>query len=87
MMFLVALFFISSPDNTLQYIKLDKSISFIPQLELKSCSPQFVLNFFYLFTMVNAKKFLYKSPFKGEPKVTDFQLVKEELPDLQENGK
>lgn len=36
--------------------------------------------------MVKAKKFIYKTPFVGEPKVTDFQLVEEELPGLQENG-
>lgn len=37
--------------------------------------------------MVKAKKFVYATPFVGEPKVTDFQLVEEELPELQENGK
>lgn len=39
------------------------------------------------FAMVKAKKFVYKTPFVGEPKVTDFQLVEEELPELKENGK
>ena len=37
--------------------------------------------------MVKAKKFLYKTPFVGEPKVSDFELVEEELPELKENGK
>lgn len=36
--------------------------------------------------MVKAKKFIYKTPFVGEPKVTDFQLIEEELPALEENG-
>lgn len=36
--------------------------------------------------MVKAKKFLYKTPFVGEPKVTDFELVEEELAELQDNG-
>ena len=37
--------------------------------------------------MVKAKKFLYKTPFVGEPKVSDFELVEEQLPELKENGK
>lgn len=37
--------------------------------------------------MVKAKKFIYKTPFVGEPKVTDFQLLEEELPELKQNGK
>ena len=44
-------------------------------------------NRLYCPIMVKAKKFLYVTPFKGEPKVTDFQLVEEELPELKENGK
>lgn len=36
--------------------------------------------------MVKAQKFVYKQPFVGEPKVTDFQLVEEELPELKDNG-
>ena len=37
-------------------------------------------------TMVKAKKFVYAHPFEGEPKISDFQLVEEELPALQNNG-
>lgn len=36
--------------------------------------------------MVKAKKFLYATPFVGEPKVTDFQLVEVDLPELNQNG-
>lgn len=36
--------------------------------------------------MVKAKKFVYATAFQGEPKVTDFQLVEEDLPDLKDNG-
>lgn len=36
--------------------------------------------------MVKAKKFIYKTPFVGEPKVSDFELVDEDLPELKENG-
>lgn len=34
---------------------------------------------------VRAKKFIYASAFKGEPKLSDIQLVEEDLPDLK-NG-
>lgn len=37
--------------------------------------------------MVKAKKFVYTTPFVGEPKVTDFELVEEELPAVGDNGK
>lgn len=37
--------------------------------------------------MVNSRKFIYKTPFVGEPKESDFELVEEELPELKENGK
>lgn len=47
------------------------------QLSVNSPSP----------TMVKAKKFVYKTPFVGEPKVTDFELVEEELPAVGENGR
>jgi prostaglandin reductase 1 len=33
---------------------------------------------------VRAKKFIYASAFKGEPKATDIQLVEEDLPALQD---
>lgn len=36
--------------------------------------------------MVRAKKFIYAKRFEGEPKLTDFKLVEEELPELQEGG-
>lgn len=35
--------------------------------------------------MVIAKKFVYVKEFEGEPKLTNFQLVEEELPELK-NG-
>lgn len=35
--------------------------------------------------MVLAKKFIYANAFKGEPKLSDFKLVEEELNELQ-NG-
>jgi prostaglandin reductase 1 len=34
--------------------------------------------------MVQAKKFIYASAFKGEPKLSDFKLVEEELPALKD---
>jgi prostaglandin reductase 1 len=34
--------------------------------------------------MVKAKKFIYASAFKGEPKLSDFELVEEELPALKD---
>lgn len=37
--------------------------------------------------MVLAKKYVVVSPFVGEPKESDFKIVEEELPALQENGK
>lgn len=33
---------------------------------------------------VRAKKFIYASAFKGEPKLSDFQLVEEDLPALKD---
>ncbi len=33
-----------------------------------------------------AKKYIYAERFVGEPKLTDFKLVEEELPPLKENG-
>lgn len=36
--------------------------------------------------MVKAKKFLYVKRFDGEPKITDFELVEEELPDIKDGG-
>lgn len=36
--------------------------------------------------MVKAKKYVVVNPFVGEPKKSDFQIVEEELPALQENG-
>lgn len=37
-------------------------------------------------TMVKTKKFIYAKAFEGEPKETDFKLVEEELPPLQDGG-
>lgn len=37
--------------------------------------------------MVVAKKYVYAEKFVGEPKLSDFKLVEEELPPLKENGK
>lgn len=37
--------------------------------------------------MVKAKKIIYKTPFQGEPKLSDFELVEEDLPDISDNGK
>lgn len=34
--------------------------------------------------MVRAKKIIYASAFKGEPKLTDFQVVEEELAALKD---
>ncbi len=34
--------------------------------------------------MVRAKKFIYASPFKGEAKLSDIQLVEEDLPALKD---
>lgn len=36
---------------------------------------------------VVAKKYVYAEKFVGEPKLSDFKLVEEELPPLKENGK
>jgi hypothetical protein len=36
--------------------------------------------------MVNAKKWIISKAFQGEPKVTDFKLVVEELPPLKDGG-
>lgn len=33
---------------------------------------------------VRAKKFVYVSAFKGEPKYSDFELVEEDLPQLKD---
>lgn len=41
----------------------------------------------YSFTMVIAKKYVVLNPFVGEPKKSDFEIVEEVLPELQENGK
>lgn len=37
--------------------------------------------------MVKAQKFIYSKRFVGEPKLTDFSLEEEELPDLNDGGK
>lgn len=37
--------------------------------------------------MVQAKKFIYSKRFVGLPKLTDFQLEEETLPELQDGGK
>lgn len=37
--------------------------------------------------MVIAKKFVVKSAFEGVPRKSDFSIVEEELPVLNENGK
>lgn len=37
--------------------------------------------------MVIAKKYVVNSPFRGMPKKSDFTIVEEELPGLNENGK
>lgn len=34
-----------------------------------------------------AKKYVYAERFVGEPKLSDFKLVEEELPALKQNGK
>lgn len=36
--------------------------------------------------MVKAKKWIIAKAFQGEPKVTDFKLVEEELPALKDGG-
>lgn len=36
--------------------------------------------------MVRAKKYVVRNPFVGEPKESDFEIVEEELLDLQDNG-
>jgi hypothetical protein len=36
--------------------------------------------------MVKAKKFVYAAAFVGEPKLSDLQLVEEELPALTDGG-
>lgn len=36
--------------------------------------------------MVKAEKFIYAKRFRGEPKLTDFELKTEELPSLQDGG-
>lgn len=38
-------------------------------------------------TLVKAKVFIYDKPFDGPAKVTDFKLVEEELPALNNGGK
>lgn len=37
--------------------------------------------------MVQAKKFIYAQRFDGLPKVTDFKLEEEKLPELNSGGK
>lgn len=37
--------------------------------------------------MVKAQKFIYAKEFDGEPKLTDFELQDEELPDINDGGK
>lgn len=37
--------------------------------------------------MVKSKKFIYAKRFDGEPKISDFELIEEELPALQDGGK
>ena len=37
--------------------------------------------------MIKAKKFILTKHFDGAPKVTNFKLVEELLPELKENGK
>lgn len=36
--------------------------------------------------MVKAQKFIYNTRFVGEPKLSDFTLEEEELPDLNDGG-
>lgn len=36
--------------------------------------------------MTRTQKFIYAQRFVGEPKLTDFKLVSEELQPLEENG-
>lgn len=36
--------------------------------------------------MVKAKKFIYAKRFDGFPKITDFRLEEEELPELKDGG-
>lgn len=55
-------------------------------LQLCISKRQFSVNSSTSYAMVKAKKFLYTTPFVGEPKVTDFQLVEEDLPELNQNG-
>ena len=37
-------------------------------------------------TMVKAKKVVYAKAFVGEPKLTDFELLVEDLPDIKDGG-
>lgn len=36
--------------------------------------------------MVRARKYVVVSPFKGEPKKSDFSIEEEELPSLRDDG-
>lgn len=37
--------------------------------------------------MTRADKFVYVQRFAGEPKLSDFKIISEELPELEDNGK
>lgn len=37
--------------------------------------------------VIQAKKFVYAKKSEGEPKLTDFKLVTEDLPELKDRGK
>ena len=39
---------------------------------------------FYIFKMVQGRKWVLKRHFSGEPKLDDFELVEEELPELKD---
>ena len=48
-----------------------------------------ILNCFivYASAKIQAKKFVYAEKFEGLPKITDFQLEEETLPELKDGGK
>lgn len=37
--------------------------------------------------MVKAKVFIYAKPFEGDPQLSNFRLIEEELPPLKNGGK
>lgn len=47
-----------------------------------------ILNCFivYASAKIQAKKFVYAEKFEGLPKITDFQLEEETLPELKDGG-